>query len=82
MMRVHFLQKKSYIIFNVGSFVIKFGDNFDCHGIVDALKALLSLGSYVSVWLFNMESIIQNQGFQHIVEKSLMCLDKKSMDSF
>ena len=29
-----------------------------------------------------METIIQNQGFQHIVEKSLMYLDKKSIISF
>ena len=29
-----------------------------------------------------MEIIIQNQGLQHIVEKSLMCLDKKSINSF
>ena len=46
----------------------------------------MSKGSSVSVWLlnklFNMETIIQNQGLQHIVEKSLLCLDKKSIDSF
>ena len=29
-----------------------------------------------------METIIQNQGLQHIVEKSLMYLDKKSINSF
>ena len=29
-----------------------------------------------------METIIQNQGLQHIVEKSLMCLDKESFNSF
>ena len=45
---------------------------------------LLSKGSLVSVWLVlnNMEAIIQNQGLQHIVEKSLMYLDKKSINSF
>ena len=43
----------------------------------------LSKGSLVSVWLLNnMETIIQNQGLQHIVEKSLMYLDKKSINSF
>ena len=43
----------------------------------------LSKGSLVSVWLLNnMETIIQNQGLQHIVEKSLMCLDKESFNSF
>ena len=43
----------------------------------------LSKGSLVSVWLLNnMETIIQNQGLQHIVEKSLMCLDKESFESF
>ena len=29
-----------------------------------------------------METIIQNQGLQHIVEKSLMYLDMKSINSF
>ena len=45
---------------------------------------LLSKGSLVSVWLVlnNMEAIIQNQGLQHIVEKSLIYLDKKNIDSF
>ena len=34
-------------------------------------------------WLLNnMETIIQNQGLQHIVEKSLMYLDMKSINSF
>ena len=44
----------------------------------------MSKGSLVSVWLVlnNMEAIIQNQGLQHIVEKSLIYLDKKSIDSF
>ena len=43
----------------------------------------MSKGLLVSVWLLNnMETIIQNQGLQHIVEKSLMCLDIKSINSF
>ena len=29
-----------------------------------------------------METIIQSQGLQHIVEKSLMCLEKDSFNSF
>ena len=67
-------------------FCNSFGDNFDCHGVVNVLKGLLSKGSSVSVWLlnklFNMETIIQNQGLQHIVEKSLMCIDKNCINSF
>ena len=43
----------------------------------------MSKGLLVSVWLLNnMETIIQNQGLQHIVEKSLICLDKDSFNSF
>ena len=44
-------------------------------------KVYCPKGSLVNVWLLNnMETIIQSQGLQHIVEKSFLYLDKESIN--
>ena len=50
---------------------------------VSARNRIFDEPSLFNLWRTNsMDNIIKNPGFQHIVEKSLMCLDRKSIAIF